>query len=319
MISILSSDECRKAWQNFKHPAQSSYFAFYSSILGGITTDPALMSLPLDDHLVHRGDGVFEALKCIDGSIYLWQAHTDRLKKSCQGLGLNYPENLLEVVMATVKASSEKNCIIRIFVSRGPGQFSTNPYDSVGAQLYVVTTKLVSPSADKYAHGVAIGRSQIPPKESWLAQLKTCNYLPNVMMKKEAVDRKIDFTIGIDPKGFITEGSTENIILLTQNNLLVRPHFEYILKGTTMSKILNLAESLVAKGLIQKVGEKNMLEADLLSAKEVMMVGTTLDVLPVTHYEGKPIGNGQVGPIAKVLLELLITDQKTGSDLLSAL
>ncbi len=310
MIPILSSDQCRQAWDKFQHPAQNSYLAFYSSVLGGITKDPAFMSLPVDDHIVHRGDGVFEALKCKEGRIYLWQAHSDRLRNSCLGLGLTYPENLFEIVIATVKASQEKNCIIRIFVSRGPGQFSTNPYDSVGAQVYVVVTKLTHPSNEKYAQGVSLGRSQIPPKEAWLAQLKTCNYLPNVMMKKEAIDRKIDFTIGIDPQGFITEGSTENIIVLTQNNLLVRPHFDFILKGTTMGKVLSLAESLVHKGLIQKIGEKNMSETDLLSAKEVMMVGTTLDVLPATQYEGKSIGSGKVGPVAKALLKLLLADQE---------
>ena len=314
MISILSSEECRNAWQKFKNPSQKTYLAFYSSILGGITKDPSFMSVPVDDHIVHRGDGVFEAMKCIEGRIYLWKAHCDRLRASCQGLGLLYPENLAEVVKATVSASATKNCIIRIFVSRGPGQFSTNPYDSVGAQLYVVVTQLAHPSAEKYSKGVRIGRSQIPPTESWLAKLKTCNYLPNVMMKKEAVDRKIDFTIGFDPQGFITEGSTENIIVLTQNNLLFRPHFDYILKGTTMGKVLKLAETLVGRGLVQKVGEKNMLESDVLAAKEVMMVGTTLDVLPVTEYEGKPIGNGQVGPAAQALLELLNEDQKSGED-----
>ena len=314
MISILSSEDCLKAWQKFQHPAQKSYLAYYSSVLGGITTDPSYMSLPVDDHLVHRGDGVFEAMKYKNGRVYLWTAHAERLKNSCQGLGLTYPENLAEVVQATVKVSGSENCIIRIFVSRGPGQFSTNPYDSIGSQLYVMVTHISNPPAEKYLSGVKTGRSQIPPKESWLAKLKTCNYLPNVMMKKEAIDRKIDFTIGIDPKGFITEGSTENIIVLTQNNLLVRPHFDYILKGTTMGKVLSLAENLVAKGMIQKVGEKNMLESDLISAKEVMMVGTTLDVLPVTEYEGKPIHGGQVGPIAKALLELLLEDQKSGSD-----
>lgn len=315
MISILSSEECRQAWQRFQHPAQKSYFAFYSSVLGGITKDPSYMSLPIDDHMVHRGDGVFEALKCKDGRIYLWKAHCDRLRTSCQGLGLTYPENLAEVVTATVKASGAQNCIIRIFVSRGPGQFSTNPYDSVGTQLYVVVAQLTNPPPEKYTRGVRAGRSRIPPKEPWLAQLKTCNYLPNVMMKKEAVDRKIDFTIGVDAKGFITEGSTENIILVTHDLNLVRPHFDYILKGTTMGKVLSLAETLAGQGLLKKIGEKNILESDIISAKEVMMVGTTLDVLPVTEYEEKPIGDGRVGSIAKALLELLAEDQKSGLDL----
>jgi 4-amino-4-deoxychorismate lyase len=321
-IPVLNSEQCRKAWQDFHYPAQKTYLAFYSSVLGGITTDAAYMSVPVDDHVVHRGDGVFEALKCRDGKAYLWEAHTERLQLSSRGLDLKVPGNLREIVAATVQAglkkSGSQDCIIRIFLSRGPGQFSTNPYDSIGNQLYVVVTQLTDPPAEKYQSGVRIGRSLIPPKESWLAQLKTCNYLPNVMMKKEAVDRKIDFTIGFDSKGYLTEGSTENLIVLTQGNLLVRPHFDNILKGTTMARVLNLAESLNPQFHV-KAGEKNMTEPDIISAKEVMMVGTTLDVLPVTEYNGKPIGNGKVGPVAQALLELLRVDQNSGPDVWNVL
>ncbi len=218
MISILKDEECLKAWQELQHPAQKTYFAFYSSVLKGITTNPSLMTVPIDDHLVHRGDGVFEALKCKSNGIFLWNAHKERLSKSALGLGLKVPSNLEEAVESTVKASGQKDCIIRIFLSRGPGHFSTNPYDSVGEQLYVVVTKWQPLPTEKYTQGVKTGRSLIPPKEAWLAQIKTCNYLPNVMMKKEAVDRKLDFTLGFDSSGNLTEGSTENLVVLTEKN-----------------------------------------------------------------------------------------------------
>lgn len=311
-IPILSHEQSQEAWLKFNHPAQKTYFAFYSSILGGVTTNPAFMTVPVDDHLVHRGDGVFEALKCKDLGVYLWKAHKERMQNSGRGLDLKVPENLEAIVAATVKASGQKDCIIRIFLSRGPGYFSTSPYDSIGEQLYVVVTKWSPYAAEKYQTGVHVGRSLVPPKEAWLAQIKTCNYLPNVMMRKEALDRKLDFTIGFDSHGNFTEGSTENFVLLTKNNELVRPRYKQILKGTTMYRTFDLAEKLIKSGQIKTCLEKDLKEEDILEAKEAMMIGTTLDVLPVTMYENKPIGDGKVGSVAKELLKELTEDQKNG-------
>src|SRR5690606_25817987 len=98
--------------------------------------------------------------------------------------------------------------------------------------------------------GARVGKSQVPPKEPWLAKVKTCNYLPNVMMKKESVDRSLDFTVGVDAQGFLTEGSTENIVIVDQGNNLVRPELRQILKGTTMMRTFELAQELQKKGLI---------------------------------------------------------------------
>ena len=76
---------------SLRHPHQDTYFAMYSSLYGGIVTDPALMLLPLDDHMVHRGDGIFEALKTLHGSLYNLAGHLDRLEQSAQALSLVLP------------------------------------------------------------------------------------------------------------------------------------------------------------------------------------------------------------------------------------
>ncbi|NUN06020.1 MAG: aminotransferase class IV, partial [Bdellovibrio sp.] len=133
-----------------------------------------------------------------------------------------------------------------------------------------------------------------------------------VMMKKESVDRKIDFTIGIDPQGFLTEGSTENIVLIDKNRYLVRPKLHKILKGTTMMRTFALAEALVQDGTLAGIEERDLSEDDLRSALEVMMIGTTLDVLPVTEYEGQKIGSGKQGQISAKLLAMLREDIKKG-------
>jgi len=71
--------------------------------------------------------------------------------------------------------------------------------------------------------------SHIPVKESFFAAIKNCNYLPNVLMKKEAVDINADFVVAFDARGFLAEGATENIGIVTKKKELLFPRLESIL------------------------------------------------------------------------------------------
>lgn len=315
-IPLLSSDEIFKKINLYSYQQKKTYLAMYSSWYGGIVKDPALMLIPIDDHLVHRGDGVFEAMKYVRGEIYLLQDHLDRLESSALQLGMKWPfsrDHLATILMDTIRASGAVEAVLRVFLSRGPGGFTTNPYDSVGTQLYVVVTELKSLPEEKYRLGASIGKSQVLPKDPWFATIKSCNYLQNVMMKKEAVDRGLDFTVGFDQQGFLTEGSTENIVLLDAAGNLLRPSLRQVLRGTTMMRVFHLAKSLVEQKAIRGLEERDLTEKDILNAKEVMMMGTTLDVLPITSFEGKNIGDGKVGLIAPTLRRLLLEDMGLGN------
>ena len=309
-IPELDSQEILNRLRAKQNPFWPQYHAFFSTWLGGITKDPALMMLPMDDHMVHRGDGVFEAMKSVNRKVFLMQPHLSRLEASAARIGIPLPfsiERIQEIIRETLQASGQDNALIRLFVSRGPGGFTTNPYDSVGSQLYIAITDLRAPKPESYKFGVKIGRSHVPVKDPWMAQVKSCNYLPNVMMKKESLDRKLDFTIGIDSKGFIAESSTENIAIVDEKGVLTHPQFDNILKGTTMVRTFELAQKA---GLPTAV--RNFSEEEIKRAREVLMIGTTLDVLPVTEYEGQKIGSGEVGPFARQLFELVHQDFKSG-------
>jgi len=309
-IPLLDPQSFLQNLKNRHNPFWPQYHAYYSTWLGGITTDPALMVLPMDDHMVHRGDGVFEALKAVDRSVFLMNEHLQRLSRSATVLGIALPFTISEIqdiILQTLKQADQAQALVRLFVSRGPGGYTTNPYDSIGSQMYVAVTDLRTPKSELYEVGVKIGRSQIPVKESWMAQVKSCNYLPNVMMRKEAIDRKLDFTIGFDSFGNVAESSTENIALVDENGILVHPLFDNILRGTTMIRVFELA----AKAGM-KIEVRNMNEIELLKAREVFMVGTTLDVLPVTMYEENSIAKGRVGPVAQQLRRLLSLEMRSG-------
>ncbi len=310
-ILILNSEKVLQDLKAKINPFSAQYLAFYSSWFGGILKDPGpLLLLPVDDHMVHRGDGVFEAIKAIDGKIYLFSAHLDRLKKTAEKIGLLSPfsdSELTEIVLETLRAASQPNVMIRIFLSRGPGAFSANPYDSIGAQLYVIVHQLNPVAELKYQNGVHCGRSAIPVKEGAMPTIKSCNYLPNVLMKKESVDRKLEFTFSFDADGNLAESATENVAIVDATGVLTHPQFDTILRGTTMARVFELASQ---KGL--KTAVRNIPEADLFFAREILMLGTTLDVLPVTTYEGRSIGDGKVGAVAKQLRQLLNEDIKLG-------
>jgi len=208
-IRNLSFDEVIDRLLNLRQPYLSDYLAMYSSWYGGIVTDPSLMMVPIDDHLINRGDGVFEVFKCVDWNMYALGRHLDRMKWGMEQLGLKCPvapPNLIEIIRRTILAGNSGTCLTRLYVSRGPGGFSASPYESVANQLYVVVHALKPQSPEKRETGVSLVTSSIPMKPGFLANVKNCNYLPNVLMKKQAEDAGACFSVSIDENGFLGEG-----------------------------------------------------------------------------------------------------------------
>jgi len=308
--SIIDEQQFFAALSSQANHFFNGYFAFYSSWLGGIVKNPSMMVLPIDDHMVHRGDGVFETMKAHARSIYLFEEHMQRLVQSAEKIALKPPfalAEIKEIVLDTLRAANQEEACIRIFISRGPGDFTANPYDSIQSQLYIVVSALKTPGLTKYLQGVVIGKSTVPMKSPWMTQIKSCNYLPNVLMKKEAVDRKLDFVIATDMQDNITESATENIMIVDSSGTLIHPPLDYILKGTTMIRVAQLARE---HGMKTKIHPISL--SDLHKAQEVFITGTTLNVLPVIQFEDQPIGDGTPGLIAKKLNELLIHDIQSG-------
>lgn len=292
-------------------PYMSKYLAMYSSWYGGIITDPALMMAPIDDHLVHRGDGVFEVFHCIDWNIYALDMHLDRMKRSMEAFYLDSPvnrERIVEIICATVRAGNNGACLVRLFLSRGPGSFSVSPYDTVGSQLYVVVVAQDPVAPERYEKGVKLITSGIPVKVDYFATRKNCNYLPNVLMKKEAVDLGADFAVSLDEKGFLTEGPTENVGIVSKAGELLIPRFSRTLKGITVTRAMDLAQGLIGRELTSAV-EADITREQAYDAAEIFIFGTFFNIFPVVKYDGKMIGTGRPGPVFSRLIKLLVEDQ----------
>ena len=283
-------------------------YAMYSSVVDCIVTDQSVMTVPVDDHMVHRGDGVFESFKCVDGSIYNLEDHLVRLERSCETLGIELPvslECMADLIIQTVLAGGQRNALVRLLLSRGQGTMGVNPYACLHPELYIVVYELEHASIDKLPEGVSVAMSKIPIKSGIFAQVKTCNYLPNVLMKKEAVDLGVDFTISLDEKRFLGEGATENIGIVTRGKELFMPPPERVLAGTTAKRALEFAKELVKERALTNAEFRPINLGAVRSAAEVHIYGTTPNITPVTTFEGNPVGTGNPGPIAQRLFDML--------------
>ena len=314
----LGLEDCQRLAEDLIKPYHQNYLAMYSSVLGGVVTDPFLMTIPVDDHMVHRGDGIFEAFKCVNGNIYNLTAHLERLERSARAVYLTLPaslEHITDLVIGTIRIAGTRDCLIRLFVSRGPGGFTTNPYECPSSQIYIVACNPSVYPEEQSTEGVFIKSSSIPVKKSYFATIKSCNYLPNVLMKKEAVDAGVQYTVSIDESGFLGEGSTENIGLVTPDRTLKFPRFARILKGTTVTRVAELAESLVANGKLEQVVFEDITLNEAYSGAEILLFGTTFDILAAVIFDGHAIGSGRPGEIYQLLLELLTRDIENNSAL----
>lgn len=303
-VRWMSENEWVEKYRHGVSPLQGAYLGFYSSVVDGFFKEPWGFWVPLDDHLVHRGDGIFEAGRVVERAFFDLEGHLARLKRSAEKIALILPFEISEIrtrCLALAKLCDADAATLRLYVSRGPGGFTTNPYEPKRAQLYITLTPWKQMPASWYEQGVKAGVSRVPGKRPFEATIKSCNYLQNVMQKKDALDRGLDFTICLNEQGEVLEGSTESFCSVSAEGEFLIPSTEITLAGTTLAVVREHAEDLVREGRLKNVREARFKMEVVTSSRELAFVGTTIGVTPVTTWDSKPVGDGRVGEIAREL------------------
>jgi 4-amino-4-deoxychorismate lyase len=289
----------------------------YSSVLGGIVTDPALMVLPLDDHMVHRGHAVFDTAILAHGMLYQLDQHLERFLRSAEMARIPLPfsrEQLRQTIIDTAAASGRRDASVRYWLSAGPGGFGLGPTECVGSSFYVMIFKGESYPDSFYTGGVKVVTSTVPIKPPFFARVKSTNYLPNVLVIMEAKDRGADSGIFIDQRGMLAESSHMNVAFVTRDRVLRHPSFDAVLSGITVQRMLYLARRLVERGDLKEIVIADVPAAVGRGAAEMLLFGSSIKVAPVVQWDGAPIGDGKPGPIARKLLDLWNEDVRSASD-----
>ena len=318
-LKLLSASDVIDRLQALRTKQPVKYVAFYSSQLDGIVTDPALMVIPFDDHMVHRGHGIFDTAGIVNGRIYDLDAHLDRFLKSAERSKLALPcprQQMREIIIRTTAASGRRDGSIRYWLSSGPGSLDLAPAAGAEPGFFVmIFPGLVYPERWK-TEGVKVMTTTYPIKPPLYAITKTTNYLPNVLMQMEAKEKGFDNGVFIDANGHVGESSNMNVAFVTRDGVLVHPKFDAILSGCTSLRLLELARTLVAQGKLKDVVVRDVSKADALAAREMLLIGSSVKVAGIVQWDGDTIGDGKPGPIAAALLQLLEEDMRSGDRLI---
>lgn len=288
-------------------PGADRILAFYDHRVGLICTDARLLFVPLDDHLCHRGDGLFESICCRERRVFALDAHLARMREGAAALSLTPPcpwEEIRQRILDVARAGGRDHCDLRVFLSRGPGGFGVSPAECPMAGLYIVALASRLPTEDYYRKGLSAFTSAIPPKQEYLARIKNTNYLPNVFMAVEARRKGMDVAVTFEEDGHMGEAAIANIGMVDARGRLRSPEIRRILPGTTLLAALRLAAERmpVVEGPIHR--------DEIADARELLLFTSATLCVAVTSFDGVPVGagedRGRPGPVALWLRDALL-------------
>jgi branched-chain amino acid aminotransferase len=263
------------------------------------------------DHGFLYGDGVFEGIRAYNGRVFRLDAHVDRMYDSAKAIDLKIPlskEEMISAIIETLKKNNLNDAYIRPIVTRGDGDLGLDPRKCKTPNVIIITESWGAMYGDLYEKGltaITVGVRRNAP-EALPPNIKSMNYLNNILAKIEANVKGGDEAIMFDVNGNISEGSGDNIFVVKNNKIITPPALNN-LRGITRASAIELAEK---NGM--KVAETNIGLFDIYTADEVFVTGTAAEIAPVTKIDGRTIGDGIPGPITKKLMaafkELTMTE-----------
>ncbi len=253
------------------------------------------------DHGFLYGDGVFEGIRCYNGRIFRLKEHLDRLYDSAKTIDLAPPiskEEMTEAICEVLRKNKLNNAYIRPIFTRGVGDLGLDPRKCKKPSVIIVAVTWGAMYGDLYEKGlkavtVSVRRN---PAESMPPNVKSLNYLNNILAKIEANYKGGDEAIFFDTNGYISEGSGDNLYVVKNGEIITPPTLNN-LRGITRMVLLEAAKSL---GIT--VREQNMGYFDIYTADELICTGTAAEVAPITWVDGRTIGSGKPGPVTRQLM-----------------
>jgi len=244
------------------------------------------------DHGFLYGYALFETMRAYSGYIFRFQKHLDRLARSAELIGLPLGTfDLEKACYDTLRANNLGDARIRLTVSMGEGGNAPDPPPHPRPTVLVVATSYTPPSGETYRNGFKTVVSSIRQNsQSPLSHLKSANYLNNMLARKEAKVAGADEALLLNERGFLCEGSTSNVFLVTGNGLITPDEESGCLPGVTRQAVIELASELGISVVQREVQIEELLQAD-----EAFVTNSLLELMPLVEVDGKPISGASEG------------------------
>ena len=266
-------------------------------------------------HTLHYGLGVFEGVRCYQiknkkSAIFRLHEHVDRLFNSAIVLGIDIPFSQKEIftaVQLVVRKNKLKECYIRPIVFLGHNQMGLNP-NGVDVRVAIAAWPWGTYLGDEgISRGIRVRISSFTRHHVniTMTRAKACgHYVNSILAKTEAVRDGYDEAILLDSQGYVSEGSGENIFLLSKGRLKTPALSCSNLEGITRDSVFD-----IAKHLKIEVEEGRVTRDELYIADEVFLTGTAAEITPVREIDNRTIGNGKRGKattrIQKMFFEIV--------------
>jgi D-alanine transaminase len=250
------------------------------------------------------GDGVYEVWRVVRGQLFEPARHQVRLERGLSELRIARPtdgtlERLTAIGERLLKENklTDDDATLYVEITRGTAP-RTHYFPPAGtAPTLLVMANVFTPSDTRFTGTRVITQ----PDVRWLrCDLKTVQLLPNVMARQAATEAGASEAIFVRD-GEITEGTHTTIFAVIDGVLRTHPASHLVLPGVTRDVVIELAPDAGVA-----VQEAAIAVDELSRATELFLTGTTTDVTPVIAVDGRPVGNGSPGPIARALLDRLL-------------
>lgn len=272
--------------------------------IDGKLVDESKAKVSVFDHGYLYGDGVFEGIRAYKELVFKLKEHIDRLYESAHSIMLEVPltkSEMQEAIIKTIKANKLKDAYIRVVLSRGRGDLGLDPRKCKGRQtLVIIADKISLYPKELYEKGMEIGT--VPTMrnlcEAVNPQIKSLNYLNNILAKIEAINAGYQEGLMLDHLGYVAECTGENIFIVKDGQLYTPPQCMGTLRGITRDAVI-----AIAKKLDIPAHEHVMTRHEFYISDESFLTGTAAEIVPVVKVDGRKIGNGKPGKITKKIMD----------------
>ena len=278
--------------------------------LNGKFVNEADAKVSVFDHGLLYGDGVFEGIRSYDGLIFKLREHVDRLFESAHTIMLRIPlsrAECIDVVKQSLRVNKLRDGYVRFVVTRGEGDLGLDPRKCGQPTVFVIADRIELYPKKLYEQGLELitVATQRNVPEALNPQIKSLNYLNNILAKIEAINAGYEESIMLSHSGYVTECTGENIFLVRGKQLLTPPPYIGVLRGITRQTVMDLGARLPSpqggRGQRLDVREELLTRHDLFNAEEVFLTGTAAEIVPVVKIDGRVIGAGRPGSVTKTL------------------
>lgn len=265
--------------------------------------------IPIDERGHQFGDGVYEVIRVYNGKFFMVEEHIQRLFNSAQAIKLfvdHSAEDIQNIMYEAVEKSGLIDCDVYIQITRGIATRKHLFPDSPVSMSMTVRPMRVTDEAVRHEGMKAIFHED----ERWAnCYIKSLNLLPNILAKQSAHDAGCYEAILVKD-GFVTEGTSSNVYMISNNTIYTTPLSKQILPGITRMAVRGIAKKLQIPFV-----EKQFTSEELLRADEVFITSTTNEIMPIVNIDGRKINNGTSGKLTltinKEFMELVKCVQHT--------